>query len=199
MKTAVISKACGEINWERLPKIEINEKCVKDFDADISTFAQICYDENAFYLHFSSDEHPVRAEVKDPLGETCEDSCMEFFFRPDPSDMRYFNFEFNPALCPFIGFGRGIAGLIRLFPRKKLFCPKACVKDDGWELYYSIPFSFVRQFFPDFAPHSGEKILANFYKCGEKTEKEHYYCWSTPADRECAFHCPEFFCELVFE
>jgi hypothetical protein len=59
--------------------------------------------------------------------------------------------------------------------------------------------------FQAFERHYGEKVIpgtrskANFYKCGDETEFEHYGAWS-PVDLPTPdFHVPRFFGDIHFE
>ena len=113
--------------------------------------------------------------------------------------MRYFNVEFNLNCCPFIGFGTGFEDLIRLHPLQEPFHPTAKRTEKGWEVSYSIPYTFIQLFFPNFQAKTGTKIRANFYKCGDKTLQRHYLSWEAPAQRPHGFHCPELFGELIFD
>ena len=46
----------------------------------------------------------------------------------------------------------------------------------GWEVFYRIPLSFLRLFWPDFT-FTGN-LRANVYKCGDLTRQEHYLAWN---------------------
>lgn len=198
MRHAVIHYTETTPKWDTLPTIFIdNER--KNSEANVTACAQICYDDNVLYLHMWAKEANIRAEVTDPMGQPCQDSCLEFFFRPDPNDMRYFNIEFNPIACSFLGFGSCFEDLVRLHPMEEQFHPTVNRTDEGWEIFYSIPFSFIRLFFPKFAPETGRIIRANFYKCGDLTPIPHYYSWCIPASRPHGFHCPECFGTLIFD
>lgn len=197
MKHTIINYVEIEPDWYEIPVINIDFQR-KPSNANVEAFAQICYDDDALYLHMWAIEENVRAEVVDPMGQTCQDSCLEFFFRPDPKDMRYFNIEFNPNGCPFLGFGSCFDNLIRLHPLEERFHPEINRTEDGWEIFYTVPFSFIKQFFPRFSPAAGKIFLANFYKCGDRTEIPHYLSWCPPAARPHGFHCPECFGTLIF-
>ena len=196
--TNLIAYTRGCPEWDTLPKYETGIT-VYPTEADIHAYGQICYDDKALYLHLAAEEKDIRAEMNDPMGQTCEDSCLEFFFRPDPKEMRYFNLEYNLNCCPFIGFGTSIEDLVRLHPLQIPFKARANRTENGWEVFYQIPYSFIRLFFPSFSPKSGDSIYANFYKCGDKTALPHYYAWKQPANRPHGFHCPECFGEMIFE
>ena len=129
----------------------------------------------------------------------CEDSCMEFFFSPCPDDGRYFNLEINPNGSFFLGFGHGRGDLKRLHPEVSVFDIRTLRTPDGWETFYRIPLSFIREFYPDYAFTSGLRIRANCYKCGDMTEKPHYLSWNTVSCETPDFHRPEDFGEMIFE
>ena len=120
---------------------------------------------------------------------------MEFFFSPDADDEKYFNFEINPngTLLLFVCNRR-----ITMTPvpeETELFNIESIVTSDGWELYYKIPFSFMKKYFNKISP----VMRANFYKCGEKTNIEHYACWNKLPEDVFDFHTPQFFGEISFE
>lgn len=197
MRQNIITFVDQEPDWCDLPIINIDFKR-KTLQTDIEAFAQICCCENALHLHMWAIERNIRAEVFDPMGPICQDSCLEFFFRPDPDDMRYFNIEINPNGCVFLGFGSCFDDLIRLYPLEKRIHPRIIRTKVGWDLFYSIPFSFIRQFFPNFFPMPGDVLFANFYKCGDLTEIPHYFSWTQPPAIPHGFHCPRHFGLLMF-
>lgn len=199
MKTYTITKKSGPIDWSQIPAVSIDHP-IQTSGVDISAIGQVCYDDNALYVHLSAREANIRAEYTDLLGAPCEDSCLEFFFSPIEGDNRYFNIEFNPNCCVYLGIGSCINDLVRLIPEgHDPLQPVAARTADGWEITYQIPFSFVRRFFPDFAPTSGTQIRANFYKCGDLTVKEHFFAWSPITGDVLSFHRPCDFGLLTFE
>lgn len=199
MRTHVISKRPEYLDWAQIPVAAIDHLLWTP-EVDICANARICYDENALYLHLSAKEKNIKAEYTGRLDEPCNDSCLEFFFSPIPGDNRYFNIEFNPNLCMYLGLGDGNGNLIRLLPEgENSFEPKATRTEDGWELTYRVPFSFIRIFFPEFSAESGKRIRANFYKCGDETVQPHFFAWNRVTSETPAFHRPCDFGELVFE
>lgn len=198
MKTYIIVRKKDAFSWEQIPTLAI-DTLLWSPEVPISAQGQICYDDTALYVRLLAVEPHIRAEETSPLGAPCEDSCMEFFFSPIPGDNRYFNIEFNPNLCMYLGMGRSIETGVRLIPENPPFSPTATRTEDGWVLEYSIPHSFVQQFFPEYAPASGKSIRANCYKCGDLTVQAHYLAWN-PIDLPTpAFHCPQFFGTMYFE
>ena len=199
MKKYIIVKKTDHFNWKNIPTALIDTHLQKE-SVDISATAQVCYDEEALYVRLAAKEKNIRAEYTGPLDAPCEDSCLEFFFCPMLGDNRYFNIEYNPNCCIYLGFASGIHDLVRLIPESGIpFSPKAVQTDDGWEITYQIPFEFVRRFFPDFVPTSGKQMKGNFYKCGDLTVQEHYLCWNMITANPVSFHRPCDFGILEFE
>jgi len=188
-------------DWDKIPEIVINHPNAP-FDADITAFCKVCYDEENLYVRLRAHEKDIRAEHTEPMGMACEDSCLEFFFSPDHSD-RYFNIEMTPGKVMFLGIGHGLEDLMRLFPlRKKLydFEPEVEYTDDGWQITYHIPFRFIRVFFPDFKAVSGSYITGNAYKTGDLCKVPHSIAWDPNGwGKGGTFHNPERFGAMYFE
>lgn len=170
-------------------------------DAGIHMTQQICYDEEKLYIHQVAAEKNVRAEHIEPLSQVCEDSCMEFFFCPDSCSDRYFNFEWNMNGCLYLGFRTDRENAVRLHLKdhKKVFNFRSALTDDGWEIFYEIPISFVRLFVPDFSLSSGKEFRANCYKCGDLTITPHYLSWNQVTSAAPDFHRPFDFGQLILE
>lgn len=188
--------------WEEIPEEEIQVRG-RAFNPDVKAFFKICYDDEAIYVNLRAIEKDIRAEFTDNFGMPCEDSCMEFFFSPDNSQKKYFNIEMNPNCAMYLGIGLNGSNLIRLNPQGKRysFAPESVRTEDGWQLTYKVPYEFIRFFFPEFKPVSGGYIMANVYKCGDLTVKEHYLSWK-PVDwdvKNGAFHNPDCFGVMRFE
>lgn len=190
MRTHVVPRKPAELDWTQIPAVQIDHLLWSP-EVDITAQAQICYDEDALYVRLSAKEAQIRAENTGLTDQPCEDSCLEFFFCPYPEDSRYFNIEFNPNCCLYLGMGRGVHDLVRLLPEtQNLLKPVSARTEDGWEITYQVPTSFVRQFFPEFAPAPGKTIRANFYKCGDLTVQKHYLAWNNMTCDTPAFHRP---------
>ena len=189
-----------DAGWDAIPVLPIDHTYF-DTPEHIRAQAQISYDDEAILVHLSTVERNFRAVEKGPLGSPCEDSCLEFFFCPMEGDRRYFNIEFNPNGCIFLGFGSGIADLVRLVPEEgaEIFSPAITRGEDAWEITYRVPVSFVRRFFPDFSICAGKRMRANCYKCADLSEPAHYMSWSPIVGEPFKFHRPECYGEMIFE
>lgn len=205
MKEYVIHRTVGAPDWERIPSLAIDIP-YKDSPDDIRAFAQIAYDGEQLYVHLLCEEKYIRAEETGLIGSPCEDSCLEFFFAPNEGDDRYFNIEFNLNGCMYLGFGSGLATLARLLPDADPdpFHPTIRKTDGGWEIYYTVPYAFVRCFFPDFTAVSGKAMRANCYKCSDLTVPAHYFSWNEITWDESrgerfTYHKPACFGKMIFE
>ena len=201
MKTYIIKKTDGAPDWREIPSLAMEIPYLGDAKG-ISAKAQICYNSEELLLHLSTVEDNIRAEVNDPLGSPCEDSCLEFFFCPNENDMRYFNIEFNMNGCVYLGIGSNVKDLVRLFPEEKfndIFTPDIRKAADGWEIFYRVPYTLIRRFFPDFKVYEGKEIRANCYKCADLSEPPHYLSWNPIVGEPFTFHKSACFGKMIFE
>ena len=200
MREYTITRVSGKPDWSRIPALQVDTVNWLP-DAGVTTRAQICYDEKGLYVHMWSREKDIRAEVKAPLGMVCDDSCMEFFFRPDETDGRYFNIEMNPLGNTYIGICYDRDWECRLAPNgeDELMQKQVGPTADGWEVFYTVPVSFIRVFFPGYELTSGKKIYANCFKCGELTVRSHFLSWNPCTSAEPDFHQIRDFGLMVLE
>ncbi len=201
MRTYTIAQQNTPINWDNVEILPIDLVQLNE-GAPIKAQAQICYDDTSLHIRQTAVEEHIRAEENGPLGAPCEDSCLEFFFSPIWGDTRYLNIECNPNGCIYLGMGNKIDGRVklhRLIPEHMPFTPSICRTEDGWSVEYSIPYTFIRHFFPEFNPKSGYQMRANCYKCGDKTVKTHYFAWNPLDPGVKTFHSPECFGTMTFQ
>lgn len=214
MNKAKVWKVCSIEDAEVNPGIwkEITPLIIENFPWDESgykprTEVRIFYTETKLHLQFKAYEQEIRAECLNMNDPVCTDSCVEFFFNPDPKhDERYMNFEINPIGTLLLGIGKDrhsrtlvtdvspeIFGIIPCVARESI----KNYKGPLWSIEYSIPFTFIEQYYgkQDFQP--GKKMKANFYKCGDKTRYPHFGCWNWIENPTPDFHRPEFFGDLI--
>ena len=198
MNTYQIQRICGEPRWDQIPALEAsNIQWLPDVGVRMTQ--QMCYDNSALYIRQKAKEKFIRTECCMPEDHACQDSCMEFFFRPDINDSRYFNFEITPTGFMYLGLGSCRENSVRLYPDNpmELFQIEPNDTLDGWMLTYAIPFSFVQSYFPGFEPKPGLVMRANCYKCGDLTAQPHYLTWNLCKKDNPDFHVPEFFGEMI--
>ena len=200
MRQYTIKKVTGEIDWAKVPTLDVDNYLWCE-PLDIQMKSQICYSEEGLHVHLRAWEKDIRAELTEPMSMVCEDSCMEFFFRPVEGDLRYFNLEINPNGQMYIGFGPNMPKLVRLALQEEdtLLQKKWNYTEDGWEVFYTFPVSVIQVFFPGYELKSGMKIYANSYKCGDETVKPHFIAWNPVNLTTPSFHEPEHFGLMVLE
>ena len=186
-------------DWDTIPTLDIDLQPWGD-PVDISAWAQVCYSDDTIFVHMWAREADIRAFYtrEDVTGDPYKDSCLEFFFSPIPGDDRYINIEMNPNCCMHVAIGTNRYDRVRMIAANDL-TPISSYTDDGWEIEYQIPFSFIRTFYPDFNPQSGDQMRANFYKCGNLTVQKHYITWNPVNSSRPDFHRPQDFGTLVFQ
>lgn len=182
--------------WNSVPAVELHHTGWLPA-CEVTAQAQACYDGDSLFLRLQAWEHPIRATLRGPLEQVCNDSCLEFFFAPMPGNQRYFNFEFNPLGTMYLGFGAQRNTRVRQVVRdQKIFqiCPFST--GNSWGVTFAIPGEFIRLYFPEF--NFSGTAWGNFYKCGDETPAPHYLAW-TPLD--CGtpdFHRRQDFGRLTF-
>ena len=168
---------------------------------------RIGYDCSGIMLEWKVVEQSVRAMQSTPGGEVYKDSCVEFFFQPDPADPHYYNFEWNAAGVMYLAWrtGRhdpeyapaevlgGVSANASLGPAP--FSEKAA--EGPWTLKLHIPMKTL--WHSDIKDLHGLNARANFYKCGDGLKVPHFVSWAPVGTPVPDYHRPEYFAEIVFE
>lgn len=181
--------------WNNVEPIEINYSPWEKYQCIYNTVAKIVYTEESIYVTLKTTETQLKAKHNKKNSAVCNDSCMEFFLSPAENDTRYFNFEINPLGVMLLYLCNGRGKYTKIEVDHKLFQIKSIITYDGWQLFYQIPFSFIRKYFPDITGN----MRGNFYKCGDKTIHRHYGCWNPIETKRPEFHCPQYFGQLILE
>ena len=196
--------------WDDVQAVKIENYPWDETGYRPATEVKLCYTDNEIRVKFTSCEKEVRVETSEFNGPVWFDSCVEFFFLPQPeTDDRYLNFEIN---------AKGVL-LLQLDNRPperhyiryvdpSYFNIKAEVTAENykeynnfkpWTIEYKIPFEFIKDFFKDFEVKSGTKIRGNFSKCGDETSIPHFGTWADIKTESPAFHVPQYFNDIIFE
>ena len=188
-RTDIIDPEIGSPEWDRaeLGHIDINRwrEYVKAPD---TTFMMLRGPQGISVL-MHTEEKNLRAECDTQNGDVYTDSCMEFFIKPDSSDERYLNFEFNPKGVLHLGLGSGRQERRLLDTNRKVFSIVSYANEGDWTLKFYIPDSFLEEHFKNVStPCKG-----NLYKCGDMTDHVHYAVWSEVEVDAPDYHRPEFF------
>ena len=159
--------------------------------------AVLCYvREQGFLVRLTAKETDPLAVQTEPNSGVCTDSCLEFFanFKPELPGSGYINLEVNA-----IGTTLAFYGPDR-FTRTSLIDlgaghpqPRAFRTEQEWGWEYLIPLTVIEKVYGDASFKTGDVIRANFYKCGDHTEVEHYASFTKIASDHPDFHRPESF------
>ena len=95
MKTYEVTAISGQPDWQNIPTAAIDTYLWSDVRSIIPS-AQAAWDEDALYVRLQAIEPHILRRFTGTLDEVCKDSCLEFFFCPEETGDRYFNFEANP-------------------------------------------------------------------------------------------------------
>ena len=173
------------------------------------TEARAVFTEKGFHLLLISHENEILASRKNMNDPVCRDSCMEFFFNPDPeNNNKYFNFEFNPLGTLYLGVGKSRLEHMKIADtapemfriRPSIFTNSAeNFSSQIWSIQFFIPFGFIEKYFGKLKFGSGMNMTGNFYKCAEDTKHPHFGCWNKITSDVPDFHRPECFGNLILE
>lgn len=166
---------------------------------------RIVHTGEAILLNYRVKEGSIRAVASSDQGRVWEDSCCEFFVRPE-NEVEYYNFECNCVGTLLLNYGKKgerlhapekILSDIKRWSSlgKKTFEER--IGEVSWELSLIIPVSSL--FNHDFKDLSGTVLRGNFYKCGDLLQTPHFLSWSEINLPVPCFHCPDFFGYLYFE
>lgn len=188
-KTEVINPKINSPEWEKAEAVTLTTRWGMTAP---ETTAKLLRGPEGISVLLNSKETELRMECKEENGWVCRDSCMEFFFKPDPWDTRYFNFEVNPKGVMHLGFGSGRHGRVPVEVRD-CFDIETIPESGNWSVKIYIPDAFVLTY----VEHIGKVCKGNFYKCGDYTVHEHYASWCNPEVPEPDYHQPDFFGFIV--
>ena len=169
-----------------------------DGQAVYNTYFKICIVENrGIAVRMNTDETDLRYECDLRDEAVWEDSCMEFFIKPFNDLPGYINCEINPVGACLCAYGPDrenrvfVKELTDIFPRIITH-----MDSNGWDLELFVTFEFFKEIFKrDFSENNG-LFKANFYKCGDKTNKIHYDSFSKMTTLPPGFHNPECFADI---
>ncbi|MFM7193522.1 MAG: carbohydrate-binding family 9-like protein [Bacteroidota bacterium] len=173
--------------------------------------AKIMYHPEWIYVIFRVEDQFLRAIESRINGRVWEDSCVEFFFSPDPSNpSAYFNLEVNCAGIPLFHFkdpARPGAPLpseadirrIEIAHSVPGLVDPEITEPTTWTIGYRIPVAMLSTYGVVQTPGPGVKWGANFYKIGDKTSNPHWMTWSFIDHPVPNFHLPLQFGSVTFE
>ena len=178
------------------------------------TDAKLLHDGRNIHVLFRVRDRYVRSVVTTMHGPVCQDSCVEFFLRPQP-DKGYFNFEINAGGTLHASYiedwkrlpdGRfaeskflkpELAREVSIFHSLPDVIEPEIANSTEWFIECCVPLPVLERCVGAIGPLHGQEWRANFYKCGDRTSRPHWASWA-PIGTELNFHAPEFFAPLRF-
>ena len=188
-KTEVINPDINSAEWENAEWAMLTDTGWVEVKEPIETKFKLLRGPEGISVMFHTNEKNLRAEITEENGNVCKDSCMEFFFKPDPWNTNYINFEINPKCVAHIGLGKDRYDRLHIEEDRATFAIESIPNDGDWTLKYYIPDSFLHKYFENI----NYVCRANFYKCGDSTDHKHYSVWSPVEVVRPDYHVPDFF------
>ena len=175
--------------WDDVPRAVLSVHRWKKYTPPPATEAQLLRCPSGFSVRMHTNERALRAECTEQNGKIHEDSCMGFFFMPDPSDGRYLNFELNPLGVLHLGIGENRKGRVHLDTDRSIFCIESQAREGDWTLKFYVPDAFLLSHYQRVA----RECRGNFYKCGDCTDHPHFGTWCEVETPMPDFHQSAFF------
>ncbi len=194
-KTEEEKPSMWDKEWEKANVANIALINWSEFDYAPNTTAKILYSDYGLYVQLMTDEKPLVAKRREQNSDVCEESCMEFFFRPNENDERYMNFEFNPFGTMYYGVRYDRYNFEKPEVDKKFFEVQSYVDEKIWIIQFTMPFAYIDKVL---GGHT-KNMYGNIYKCGSETEQEHYLTLYPINTEKPDFHRPEAFGLFVLE
>lgn len=193
--------------WTEVPPLSIDHYLWLANGYEPRVEARLCWSPGFLYVRFRAEEKRIRVRYTKFQDPVYKDSCVEFFVDMFPEKrLGYVNFETNAAGTLLAAFGPDRTHRASLWPEDLAgFAVDSQIPGpidgehgaDAWTLEYRVPMGLFRKLYgEDVVP--GRRAAANFYKCGDETERPHYGAWSRVESPSPDFHRPEFFGLLVF-
>ena len=177
--------------------------------------AKLQYDAANLYGIYKVDDLSVRATHTAFNSDVCQDSCVEFFFRPGYDRGPYFNLEMNigGAYLSFCvkDWTRTPEGFVDFTPlsvedgkrlgvrstRPGVIDPEE-FRPQTWQMRFQIPFAVLEKYLgTQLGIRSGSRWSANLYKCADRLKFPHWMAWQPLGQLN--FHQPNYFGTLQFE
>lgn len=158
------------------------------------------------FVSYLVNEKSIRAVNDKDNGPVHQDSCVEFFLQI-PGEKEYYNFETNcigtlhaakrQSRSEPARFSQDTLDKVIRYTslERKPFEEKFAPEGFKYNVIIGIPWE-VLSLDPDNLP---DKIMANFYKCGDNLSEPHYLSWNPIRIEKPNFHRPDYFGELILK
>lgn len=187
-------------NWDNVPHIDVNTYSWNCEYRPKVLARVIILSNKGFMVRMDCYESNPKAMYTQINSTVHKDSCMEAFinFKPNLENSGYINFETNIKAALHSAYGTSRNN--RKFLTDMGINPPVVfnTKDvDKWSCEYLIPFDLIKKVYGDCIYKKGDILKANFYKCGDETDKPHFASWTKIETDTPDYHRPEFFGNLI--
>lgn len=199
-RSYTIKRVRKNFDWNEIEKAPIDQFGWFD-EYSPETFGQVVLlEDKEFVIKLTCFEKNPLAKFKNYGDTVWVDSCLEFFVAFDSTKpSKYMNCEMNSAGAAFMNIGTkgegkraDIKNIIGHIPEYK---PE--ISEDRWSVELHLTIDDIKKLFGDIEFKTGYKFTANMYKCGDRTEFEHYGMWNLCVSDEPQFHMPECFGQMI--
>jgi len=205
IETPSLELVSQTLDWE-VSSFKIEQASWDEFQYKPRVTLRVGYNEKELFFKFKVRESGVKATITEHNGNVWEDSCVEMFLSPLADDT-YYNLEVSCIGKKLFGFRKNgesgvratgdILSMVRVQSSlgAKPFAEKQ--SETSWSITIAVPFTAFWK--STFSPKPGDKIMANFFKCGNGLATPHFLSWQRVETEKPNFHTPQFFGELEFE
>ena len=194
-----IVKSQDSICWEKIEKAPIDTYKWVDTEYEPTCYAQVAVlSGKGLAVKMTAFETNPLAEKKNYNDAVCQDSCLEFFVSFDGSK-KYFNIEMNSIGTCLADLHETDGTTVQVKDIIGIPAITANKENGKWTVEFLLSFEDIDKLFPGVKIESGYSFRANFYKCGDHTEKVHYGMWNEVTHPIPSFHQPDYFGKLIIE
>ncbi|MBP5674077.1 MAG: carbohydrate-binding family 9-like protein, partial [Victivallales bacterium] len=171
---------------------------------------RMLHDERTIYGIYKVQDRYVLAEKEGFQAPVCEDSCVEFFFKP-PVGPGYFNLEMSAGGAYLMSYVRNHKRTKTGFEDYTMVSEKdgalVTVKTSfggrvmpeitepvTWYAQFALPMAALEPYCGVIPSLDGAKWRGNFYKCADNSSHPHWLTWNPVSVLN--FHLPDCFAEL---
>ncbi len=196
--------------WSMANTLTLNNKIINDPVFVPKTEVKMMYNEEYIYVIFKVEDKYVRSVLTEINSPVSNDSCVEFFFSPEPTGLNgYFNLEINAGGTSLMRFQKrynidkipmdieDIENIEIAHSLPKIVDPEI-IQSTTWVIEYRISLKMLNKYYKITMPAKGIRWYGNFYKIGNETSNPHYLTWNKIEDDDPHFHLPEYFGIIEF-
>ena len=152
---------------------------------------RVLHDDRNLYGIYQVQDRYVLAEKEGFQAPVCEDSCVEFFFKP-PVGPGYFNLEMSAG-------GAYLMSYVRNHKRTKTGFEDYTMLSEitepvTWYAQFALPMAALEPYCGAIPSLDGAKWRGNFYKCADHSSHPHWLTWNPVSVLN--FHLPDCFAEI---